>query len=227
MTTPVLPTDHRLQPALEHPVVRTGSVRQLLLRRRQLRLGGPVRPSFISETRTLDPDMNRSFPIFRPLALAAAWLFPTTILHADPGDLAWARTSLSSANSSADTRALWVDGNDNTYAVGRFVGTVDFFGTTLTATSTSIPSGWAAKFAPDGAPLWVRKLATNNFTELHAVCQFGNGEILVGGSASGSFSVGAIGFTIPSASGQNTFLARLEPGDGKHALGASCGGKRN
>jgi hypothetical protein len=56
------------------------------------------------------------------VAVVCALVLP---LRAAPGDLAWARTSLSQASSSADTRALWVDANDNTYAVGRFVETVE------------------------------------------------------------------------------------------------------
>jgi hypothetical protein len=114
-----------------------------------------------------------------------------------PGDLAWVRTSLSSGNGQADTRAMWMDGNDNLFAVGVFKGTVDLFGTTLTATSETVYSGFVAKFSPKGTPQWVTKIGTTAVTELNAVAGFPNGEILVGGTASGNFASGAVSFSIP------------------------------
>lgn len=126
-----------------------------------------------------------------------------------PGTLEWVKTTLSAASSSADTRAMWVDPDDHVFAVGRFVGTVDFFGTSLTATSTTVPSGFIAKFNPAGTLQWVRKIATDNFTELYAVAGFPNGEILVGGTAAGNFSNNGVSFSIPSAYGQNGLLIKL------------------
>lgn len=147
-----------------------------------------------------------------PFILAGAALLLAAGGRADvpPGTLMWFQSSLSSGNGTAEARAVAVDLNDNTIVVGRFVGTVNFFGTNLTATSTNIPSGFAAKFAPSGAVLWCELIATTNWTELTAVSADPAGNIYIGGTASGNFTNGAVTLNIPVANGQDAFLAKLD-----------------
>lgn len=144
----------------------------------------------------------------------------------DAGQLAWVRSSLSTGSGTAEVRAITTDAQDNAYVVGKFVGTVNLFGTTLTAAFSTVPSGFLAKFSKDGVPLFVKKIGSNGFTELYAVAVKPDGGIFVGGAVAGTFSSGPVNFTVPSSTnGQDAFLLELDAaGDavwGEHYGGLS------
>jgi len=144
----------------------------------------------------------------------------------DAGQLAWVASSLSADSGRAESRAITTDEAGNSYVVGRFVGTVDFFGTTLTSTSSSVPSGFLAKFSRDGAPVFVKKIGSNAWTELLTVVVKPTGEIYVGGSVAGTFASGAVNFVVASTNGQNALLLRLDT-NGDAVWGANYGGANN
>jgi hypothetical protein len=135
--------------------------------------------------------------------ILATALLLAGVMRADvpQGTLMWINTSLSSGSGTAEARAVAVDKDGNTIVVGRFVGSVNFMGTNLSTTSGTVPSGFVAKIAPNGTVLWVIKLASNNWTELYAVTLDPAGNIYVGGTASGTFSIGSFSLTVPSANG--------------------------
>jgi hypothetical protein len=124
--------------------------------------------------------------------------------------MAWVASSLSTGSGTAESRAITTDEAGNSYVVGRFIGTVDFFGTMLTSTSASVPSGFLAKFARTGVPVFVKKIGSNALTELLAVVVKPTGEIYVAGSVAGTFASGAVNFVVAGTDAQNALLLRLD-----------------
>ena len=147
-----------------------------------------------------------SFILVAVLSLAGA-----TRADVPQGTLMWINVSFSSGSATAEARAVAVDKDGNTIVVGRFVGAVNFMGTNLTATSATVPSGFVAKFNSSGAVLWVIKLGSSNWTELTAVAVDPAGNIYVGGTASGAFSIGSFSLTVPSGNGQDAVVIKLDP----------------
>lgn len=143
-----------------------------------------------------------------------------------PGDLLWVQSSLSSGTGTAESRALATDTTGNSYVVGRFLGTVNFFGTILNSTSSSLPSGFLAKFDKDGSLVFVKKIGSNAWTELLAIAVKPSGEIYVGGNVAGTFSSGSVNFVVSSSNGQNALLLRLDA-DGNPVWGMNYGGTGN
>src|SRR5207245_2486341 len=83
-------------------------------------------------------------------------------------------------------RSVAVDSHDNIIVVGCFAGTVDFGGTTLTASdpySMNVTDMFAAKYSPSGSLVWVRQFGGGGSDYGRAVAVDGGDNVIVVGGA--------------------------------------------
>lgn len=100
-----------------------------------------------------------------------------------------------------------VDGSNNIYVVGNFVGTVDFGGGMLTSQGED---GFVLKLDANGEFVWARQLSGSGIAGLRAVA-VKDGAVVVGGGYAGSMTVDASTFT--SANG-DVFILSLSTTSG-------------
>jgi hypothetical protein len=128
-------------------------------------------------------------------------------------------SALGIGSDAGDSGALDVsaDAAGNSYVVGYFSGTADFdpdpVGTyDLTARGTA--DAYVAKYDPDGALVWVRRMggdvvAGASDDRASAVAVDGSGNVVVAGQLNGSGDFGGVALT--AAGGRDGFVAKIDP----------------
>jgi len=101
---------------------------------------------------------------------------------------------------------LAIDTNDNCYAAGFFDDTNNFGGITLTNQSIGGDDIFVAKYNSAGALQWVQQAGGTTINTGRAIGVDTNGNIYVTGGYGGAAKFGS--FTLPSASGQEFYLAK-------------------
>ncbi|RLB60488.1 MAG: hypothetical protein DRI90_13630 [Deltaproteobacteria bacterium] len=117
-----------------------------------------------------------------------------------------------------------LDATGHTYLTGYFYGTINFGGTTLTATSER--DIFLAKFSPSGDHLWSKSFpgSANSSEWCRAITVDGNGDIYLGGWFENSVDFG--GGWLTSVNGWDTFIAKFTA-SGNYVASARYGGTDN
>ena len=97
-----------------------------------------------------------------------------------------------------------VDGNGNVYITGYYYNSINFGGSTLTASSTS-PEIFVASFTPSGAHRWSKSFGNTSSDYGYAIAVDGDGNVYVTGYFYNSINFG--GSAITSAGSGDIFLA--------------------
>ncbi len=120
------------------------------------------------------------------------------------------------------------DLQDNVYAIGGFVGPVDFDPSSGTATLTSSGSaGYVAKYDANGNYQWAFSLEAANNEILCGVGTDQNGNVYVTGTFDGAMDCDpGTGTAIIGSSQRNAFLAKYDP-NGNYLWAFSLGGTTN
>jgi hypothetical protein len=129
-------------------------------------------------------------------------------------DFAWAFAGGGADPSLADNvRDLALDGAGNVYAVGKFVGTVDFDPGPglyqLTSNPADARSNFVAKYDASGSLLWAQQFGGNaNDSGDRELAVDGAGNVLIAGSFTGSADFGST--TLTSQGTSDAFLTKLD-----------------
>jgi fibronectin type 3 domain-containing protein len=146
-----------------------------------------------------------------------------TNYNADPGVLSWAKDAgVSPLTGEAQHTSVRADSQGNLIAVGKFIGTINYAGTSLTAVGGY--DFFIAKFTPSGTLSWVRSYGGAFDNIASSVAVDGSDNIIITGEFAGSMNVG--GGTLTSGGGNNgtdVFVAKYTP-DGGHIWSKSFGG---
>jgi len=121
----------------------------------------------------------------------------------------WSERIASAANwpSGVPNTGLALDTANNCYITGWFDATNDFGGTTLTNQSVGGNDIFVAKYNSDGVLQWVQRAGGTTINTGRAIGVDTNGNIYVTGGYGGAAKFGP--FTMPSTSGEEFFLAKL------------------
>jgi len=115
-----------------------------------------------------------------------------------------------------------IDASGNVIIVGRFAGSVNFGGTTLT--SAGMYDVYVAKFDPNGTHLWSKRFGDLSSQTVMAVAVDALRNVIVAGYFSGAIDFG--GGAITSAGNADVFAAKLDPG-GAHLWSKRFGDASN
>lgn len=164
-------------------------------------------------TGTLDCGPNCLYPGFGDPDLFVASLDGTT------GAVLWVLTIPSPGDQSANAVSVGPDGT--VIVTGTFGGTLDF-GAAGTLTAPGFASNlFLVALGPGGTPTWARAAGDGTPQEGTAVLVAGDGDILLGGSHSGTPDL--FGAQLPPTGPfPHPFLARLDPkGNARWAVGST------
>jgi CheY-like chemotaxis protein len=141
----------------------------------------------------------------------------------DPGILAWAKdVGISPLSGEVQSTSVKTDSQGNQIVVGKFSGTVNFSGTTLT--SQGGYDLYIAKFNPNGSLMWVRSFGGMYDNVANSVAIDSTDNVIVTGYFVGSMSFG--GTTLVSGGGNSTpdmFVAKFNS-SGTHVWSKRFGG---
>ncbi len=113
-----------------------------------------------------------------------------------------------------------VDHQNNIIITGRFHGSADFGGGTLT--STGLSDAFLAKFDPDGNHLWSTLIGDSEQQMAYSVTVDSHDNVICCGRFEGTISVPG-GLPLTSAGGFDIFLVKLDP-DSNHICSKRFGG---
>lgn len=116
--------------------------------------------------------------------------------------------------------AVAFDKSGNVLVAGSFGGTVNFGGTTLTATGQD--DVFVAKFAPGGQLIWAKSFGDGNVQTASGIGVDANGNVYVTGNFKGSINFGGGALSAAGTLFIDVFLAKLTS-DGGHVWSKSFG----
>ncbi len=133
----------------------------------------------------------------------------------------WSKTFGDAAAQSTDSVAT--DAQGNVYALGFFAGTINLGGGALTSLgSTDL---YLVKYGPTGTHLWSKRFGDNaNQSTTHGLAVDTSGNVLITGTAYGTFSFG--GATLTTLGGGDIFAAKFDT-NGVHAWSKIFGDTTN
>ena len=145
--------------------------------------------------------------------------------YSPKGALTWVRTFLGTSSLTSD---IALDSSGNVIAAGWFSGSIDFNPNAGFDTRTALGShdSFAVKLTANGDYLWARTFGGSNSDQTNSMSVDGSGNVLVGGTFSGSvdFNPGA-GVATLSSNGaiEDAYVLKLDP-DGLYLWANRFGG---
>jgi hypothetical protein len=109
------------------------------------------------------------------------------VKYSNNGSLLWAKNLSPESGSSFFGKSLAIDNFDNIYLAGELIGIIDFDpgpNSYLLNTSFGGPSGFFAKYSPQGDFIWAKNFegGFNSYSQIYSINVANNNQIYISGN---------------------------------------------